>query len=116
MDNELKPLLPCPFCGEKPPEQVDEGQDIWIIECKNHRDDITFRAYGNGPDEAADNWNTRLSSPERKRALEEIESKIYDVFHNMSLPSMSGKSLGELHEYARAVIMPAVRQSLQQEE
>lgn len=39
-------------------------------------------------------------------AFEDFEHTLYDLFHNMSVPSMQGKTLGELHEYARGLLLP----------
>lgn len=64
MDNELKP---CPFCGGKTYKKG--GYETGKIACDSEYSVCPIARVGMTPER----WNTRPSSPERKRALERLK-------------------------------------------
>lgn len=63
---ELKPLLPCPFCGKD--AELDKSSDYWTVNCKTE-DCFGVRyfdgEYGNtepsfkSKEKCIERWNTR---------------------------------------------------------
>lgn len=68
-EGSIPDLITCPICGVTPNQPEDEGQDVWVIGCPNHKSDITITAFGNGPDEVAENWNRRTPLAPAMEAL-----------------------------------------------
>lgn len=55
-------LKPCPFCGDAGKILSQDDDDIHIVGCQNHDNDVSVKAYGNGIDEAIGNWNKRYQT------------------------------------------------------